>query len=244
MQAGDGVSHRDMVPQSKKWSLYESVPISNVTTNFSFGLANINVSTTSAGIASAVYNRLITAAALTYEEYRVKRVVLRAQCGTGFTNDDRIKASIFARVDVNSQPSAPTLDNLNSVISSESSVNRTFTERSNVKLADFRPLCYSSGSTGASSRPLLPSNMQWYNLTEASAHIWRGATVAPAIAETSISPDSKFITVWAEVEIEFRSRRPDFEALSLMTTGRGLVEAAAEAFCIPEECDLETNTHL
>jgi hypothetical protein len=233
-----------MVPQSKKWSLYTSVPVSNVTSTFAFGLANINVSTTSAGIASAVYSRLITAAALTYEEYRVRRVILRAQCGTGFTNDDRIKASVFARVDVNSQPTTATLDSLNSVISSESSVNRTFTERSNVKLADFRPLCYSSGSTGASSRPLLPSNMQWYNLSEVSSHIWRGATVAPAIAETSISPDSKFITVWAEVEIEFRSRRPDFEALSLMTTGRGLVEAAAEAFCIPEECDLETNTHL
>jgi hypothetical protein len=202
-----------MTRQSKRWTLFTSVPYDNGTTNFSFGFANVNVSTTTAGIANAVYAQLLGTAALTYEEYRVKRIVVRAQPGQGFTNDDRIKSSIFARVDVNSQPTGSTLDNLNSVIGAESSVNRTFTERSNVKLLDFRPICYSAGSTGASSRPILTSAQQWYNIEERSAHVWRGATVAPIIPE-NLTPNSKAITVWTEVEVEFRSRRPDFTNFS------------------------------
>lgn len=208
-QSPTGVGHRDMVRQSKRWCLFESVQISNGFSNFSYGLGNVNVSVTTAGIANSVYARLMTVAAQTYEEYRVRRVTLRAQPGTGYTNDDRIKSSIFARVDVNSQPTAATLDNVNSVICSESSVNKTFTERSNVKLVDFQPICYSSGSTGASSRPILSSRDQWYNIEERSAHLWRGATVVPVIAESGI-PNQLFVTVWADVEIEFRTRRPDF----------------------------------
>jgi hypothetical protein len=202
-----------MVPQAKKWLLFAQVPYENQSGDISYGLSNMNISSTAAGIASAVYNRLMTQAALTYEEYRVRRVVLHAQPGNGFTNDDRIKSSVFARVDVNSQPTSATLDNLNSLICSESSVNRTFTERSNVKLVDFRPICYSSGGSGASSRPILPSPMQWYNIDERSSHIWRGATVAPVIPE-SLQPGQLSVTVWADVEVEFRSRRPDFSNFS------------------------------
>jgi hypothetical protein len=190
--------------------LFEQVPITNATGTFGFGINNLNVSVTNAGVASAVYDRLISTAALTYEEYRIRRVVIYAQPGDGYTNDDRIKSSIFARVDVNSQPTAATLDNLNSVICSESSVNRTFTERSNVKLADFRPICFSTGGIGASSRPILPSAVQWYNIDERGSHLWRGCTVAPVLADSTTQPNTKSVTVWAEVEIEFRSRRPDF----------------------------------
>jgi len=209
LQAADGVGHRDMVPQAKKWSLFTAVDFSNATSTFSFGLSNINVSTTTAGISNSVYSRLMDTASKTYEEYRIRRVVVRAQCGTGYTNDDRIKSSIFARVDVNSQPTIASIDNLNSIICAESAVNRTFTERSNVKLVDFRPICFSTGGIGASSRPIIPSNLQWYNIDERGSHLWRGATVAPIIPEI-LSPGDKAITVWAEVEIEFRSRRPDF----------------------------------
>jgi len=212
LQSADGVGHRDLVVQSKKWLLFESVPIANIAGAFAFGYNNVNISTGAAGIASAVYNRLLTTAALTYEEYRIRRIILRAQPGIGYNNDDRIKSSIFARVDVNSQPVAPTLDNLNSLICSESAVNRTYTERSNVKLVDFRPICFSTGGTGSASRPILPSPMQWYNIEERDAHLWRGATVAPVIPDITIQPNSKFITVWADVEIEFRSRRPDFDS--------------------------------
>jgi len=209
LQAATGVGHRDLVRQAKKWLLFESVPILNANNNFSFGYGNINISTTQAGVASAVYNRLITQAALTYEEYRIRRVSVRAQPGAGYTNDDRIKTSIFARVDVNTQPTAATNDNLNSLICAESSVNKTFVERSNVHLTDYRPICFSTGGTGASSRPILPSQMQWYNIDERDAHLWRGSTVAPVIPEI-VQPGDLAITVWVEVEMEFRSRRPDF----------------------------------
>lgn len=214
-QSPTGVGHRDMVRQSKRWLFFTSLPFDNSGNNYSFGLSNINISVGNAGIANAVYNRLMTVAAQTYEEYRIRRVTIRAQPGTGYTNDDRIKSSIFARVDVNSQPTASTIDNLNSVICSESSVNKTFTERSNVKLVDFQPICYSSGATGASSRPILTSQLQWYNIEERDAHIWRGATVAPIIPETGLQPGDLSITVWADVEVEFRTRRPDFANFTL-----------------------------
>jgi hypothetical protein len=190
--------------------LFESVGLDNAANQFAFGLSNINISTSQAGIANAVYDRLMSTAALTYEEYRVRRVTVYAQPGVGYTNDDRIKSSIFAKVDVNSQPTVATLDNLNSVICSEASVNRTFTERSNVKLADFRPICFSTGGIGASSRPILPSAVQWYNIDERGSHLWRGCTVAPILTDNSIQPNTKGVTVWVEVELEFRSRRPDF----------------------------------
>jgi len=173
-------------------------------------------------------------AAQTYEEYRVRRVVVRCQCGTGFTNDDRIKTSVFARVDVNSQPTAPTIDNLNTVISSESTVNRTLTERSNVKLVDFRPICYSSGGSGASSRPILNSTLQWYNLDERASHIWRGATVCPIIPE-DLQPDTKALTIWAEIELEFRTRRPDFTLNNvILDPPEAFLQKEVEEFPEPE----------
>merc|ERR1712066_1006510 len=93
------------------------------------------------------------------------------------------------------------------VICSESSVNKT--ERSNVKLVDFQPICYSTGGTGASSRPILTNAQQWYNIDERTAHIWRGATVAPLYTDIAAA-NQLSVVVWADVEIEFRTRRPDF----------------------------------
>jgi len=213
LQAGDGVSHRDMVVQRKKYQLFASVPFSNATPNFSYGLRNLNVSTSSAGVANVTYSSLMDQAALVYEEYRIRRVIVRAQPGNGYTNDRRIQSSIFSRVDVNSQPTAATEANLNSIINSESCVNRTFTERSNVKLADFAPICFSTGGTGASSRPILTNMCQWYNIDERGAHLWRGASVCPLIPET-LTPNELAITCWLEVEVDFRGRRPDFAEFS------------------------------
>jgi hypothetical protein len=210
LQDGSGVGHRDLVRQSKKCLLFTEVYYSQNVGTFSYGLANINISTTPAGIANNAYSTFLELQALTYEEYRIRRVTARAQPGNGFTNDDRIKASIFAKVDVNSQPTVVNLDTINSVICSEATVNRTFTERSNVKLVDYRPICFSTGGTGASSRPILPSQDQWYNIDERGAHLWRGATVAPVIPDNSIQPASLAVTVWVDIEIEFRGRRPDF----------------------------------
>lgn len=209
LQAGDGVSHRDMVVQRKKWQLFASVPYENSTSQFSFGLRNLNISTSNAGVANAVYARLMEQAALVYEEYRIRRVVVRVQPGRGYTNDLRIKSSIFSRVDVNSQPTAATTDNLNSVINAEACVNRTLVERANVKLSDFSPICFSTGGTGASSRPILTSMNQWYNIDERGSHLWRGCTVAPVIPE-QVQPNELSLTCWLEIEVDFRSRRPDF----------------------------------
>jgi hypothetical protein len=199
-----------MVVQRKKFLLFTSVPFTNSTGAFSFGFQNINVGTSN-GIASTVWDSLLANAALNFEEYRVRRVVVKAQPGLGYTNDDRIKSSIFARVDVNDQPTAGTVSSLNSLISAESTVNKTFTERSNIVLADFAPICFAAGST---SRAILYSKDQWYDIADRSNQLWRGATVAPVIPAT-LSPGEQAITVWVDVEVDFRSRR---NAISTFTS--------------------------
>jgi len=214
LQAAGGVSHRDLVVQRKKWCLFSQVPFSNSTASYAYGINNINVSVTGAGVASAVYDQLMELASKTYEEYRIRRVVVRAQPGFGYTNDRRIKSSVFSRVDVNSQPTISNVDTLNSIICSESTVNRTLSERSNVVLADYRPICFSTGGIGASSRPILPGTMQWYNIDERGSHLWRGATIAPVIPEPGLTPNELAMTIWVEVEMDFRSRRPEFDNLS------------------------------
>jgi len=202
LQSAGGVSHRDLVQQRKKYLLFSQCLFENTAGNFSFGLQNINIGTSN-GVAPNVWSDILDTAALTYEEYRIRRVIVRAQPGLGFTNDDRIKTSIFSRVDVNSQPTAATVGSLNSLISAESSVNRTFTERSNVILADFAPICFAAGST---SRAILYSKDQWYDIEQRSNQLWRGATIGP-VSPASFSPNEKAITVWVEVYVDFRSRR-------------------------------------
>jgi hypothetical protein len=191
-----------MVIQKKKFLLFDQVGFTNTTGAFSFGFQNINLGTTN-GIAPTVFEDILANAALNFEEYRVRRVVVRSQPGTGFTNDDRIKTSIFSRVDVNSQPTAGTVATLNSLISAEATVNRTFTERSNVVLADYAPICFAAGS---SSRAILYPEDQWYDIEQRANQLWRGVTVAPVIPE-SLSPNEKALIVWVEAYIDFRSRR-------------------------------------
>jgi len=193
--------------------LFGEVALENASNPFAFGYRDINISVGSAGWSATNYAPLMASMAANYEEYRVRKVTLFAQPATGYTNDDRIKSSVFARVDVNSQPTAATTANLQTLINAECAVNRTFTEKSNIKLVEFSPICYSSGGVGASSRPLLPTSMQWYNIDERDSHVWRGATVAPLLLDASAT--NKRITVWASVEMEFRSRRYNFNTSTI-----------------------------
>lgn len=210
IQSGAGTSHRDTVIQKKKYLLFRSVPIENVSGIVSYGLANLNI-TTDAGSATAIqqpaYEALMTEAARTYEQYRIRRVVIRAQPGLGFTNDMRIKTSVFARVDVDSGLFPVTEDSVLSLMNTEATVNKTFTERSNIKLCDYQPICFPTGTIN--STPILPNNLNWYNIDERRTHSWRGVVVAPVIPDNTILPNTTAITIWADVEMEFRGRSPD-----------------------------------
>lgn len=229
LQSATGVSHRDMLIQRKKFLLFTTVPYTNSTGQFSFGYENINIGTSN-GIASSVWDALLSNAALNFEEYRVRRVVVKAQPGLGYTNDDRIKSSIFSRVDVNDQNTTATLNNLNSLISAESTVNRTFTERSNITLADFAPICFAAGST---SRAILYPKDQWYDISNRSNQLWRGCTVAPILPDPTIGPGDKAITVWVDVEVDFRSRvnasTTFANLLAPIPTPRSILESAADS---------------
>merc|ERR1712000_103441 len=203
-----------MTIQSRAWLFFQEIFISTTSGPFSFAYQDINLGTNS-GIANVSYSTQMTAMANIYEEYRVRDVTLYVQPATGYSVDDKIKSSIFARVDVNSQPVGPSVANLQTLINAESTVNRTFLERSNVKLVKYRPICYSTGGSGASSRPILPNSIQWYNIDERGSHLWRGATVAPVLLDNTISPLSKSVVIWASVRLEFRSRRIDYGTLSI-----------------------------
>jgi len=196
-----------MTVQEQKWLLFSVVTYDNSTNAFSYTVEDINQGTQFSAVDSQVYARQMDAMALIYEEYTVKSVTLYAQLAVGYTVDDKIKTAIYCRVDCNSQPAVSTLDTLETVISAQNTVSRTFTERSNIKLVTYRPICYSTGGVGASSRPLLPNNLQWYNIDERSSHLWRGATICPVIFEPSLQPNAKGVVIMASVSLGFRGRR-------------------------------------
>jgi hypothetical protein len=209
-QNGAIASHRDAVPQLRKFFIFDTIEFNNSTGDFSFGHKAINITG-----ASQPLNGIITDYASTYEQYRVKRIRMRCQVGKGFTNDRRIKTYIAARVDVDNQNTTSTLTNLQSLLWSENTSVKTFTERGNVLMADWRPLARISISNN--SQPLLNNNLQWYPTNDVGLHTWKGVNVAAVIPETGILPDELNITVSFELDVEFRGRITDASQFSLRT---------------------------
>lgn len=198
-QNGASFSRRDAVPQVRKFFLFDTLEVDNASTNFSFGLRALNINGS-----QAPFNGLITSYSAFYEQYRVKKVICRAQCGKGFTNDLRIKSYAVTRVDVDNQPAFSSLANLQSVLNSENTTVRTFTERGNILLGKYRPIQRALISN--LSEPFLPNANQWYSTNDVNLHTWKGIVAALVIPETSILPLSTNITLSFEVDVEFRGR--------------------------------------
>jgi len=197
-QNANAASRQDAVPQVRKFQIFQNLPFSNATSDYAIGLENFNIS---AG--ESPFQELLKSASGLYEQYRVRKVIIRAQVGKGYTNDYRLKTLVGCRVDVAAQLSGATMNNVQAINASENTVIRTFTERGNVKLAEFRPQCRTN--TGGSTDPLLPSPLQWYPIAS-TTHIWKGATVTCMIPEPSLPVNSLGITLIAEVDVEFRGR--------------------------------------
>jgi hypothetical protein len=170
-------SRQDAVPQLRKFMQFRNFLFTNATTNYAFGLDNINFVGSEETLSS-----ILTEYSAQYEQYRIRRVKLRAQVGKGFTNDHRIKTFIAARVDVDNQLVGATPANVNSLLNAENACVKTFTERGNVLLADFRPVVRSVNQV---SHPILPSQLQWYPIKDKDFHSWKGATCAFLIPEPS-----------------------------------------------------------
>lgn len=200
-QNGAGVSHQDAVPQVRKFQIFKSMPFENASSDYAFGLTNFNING-----GSSPLKPLLTAYAGFYEQYRIRKIKIRAQVGNGYDNDKRIKTLIAARVDVDNQPTQVTINTVQQVNCSENAVIKTFTERGNVLLATFRPQCRINTTA---SLPILPNRLQFYPINDHNAHVWKGCTTTCLIPEPSITPNSLGITLIAEVDVEFRGRISD-----------------------------------
>lgn len=231
-QNGAGVSHQDNVPQGRKFTVFTSLPFENASSDYSFGLKNFNLN----GNAEPL-KPILTAYGAFYEQYRVKRVKIRAQVGKGYTNDHRIQTLIGARVDVDKQPQNVTSENVQQVMASENSVIKTFTERGNILLCDYRPQCRVNTTA---SLPILPNRLQYFPIGDHETHIWKGCTTTCLIPNPSIQPDSLAITLIAEVDVEFRGRISNQIVFTNTTINQG-VEAVPYDL---EETQAELKTKL
>jgi hypothetical protein len=186
----------------------------NASSDYAFGLKNFNINGNSSPL-----KPLLTAYAAFYEQYRIRKVKVRAQVGKGYTNDRRIKTLIGARVDVDNQPHNITTQNLQMVNASENTVIKTFTERGNILLATYRPQCRVNTTA---SLPILPNRLQFYPISDHETHVWKGCTTTCMIPEPSLGSDSLGITLIAEVDVEFRGRISNQIVFSSTTINQGV----------------------
>jgi hypothetical protein len=212
-QNGAGVSHQDSVPQVRKFQVFQELPFVTATSDYAIGLDNFNING-----ANSPLKELLTAYAGFYEQYRIRKIKVRAQVGKGFDNDKRIKTLVGARVDVDKQPQSTTIQTVQMVNCSENAVIKTFTERGNVLLATYRPQCRVNTTA---SMPILPNRLQFFPIGDHTTHVWKGCTVTCMIPEPSIQPNSLAITLIAEVDVEFRGRISDQIVFSTTTINQG-----------------------
>lgn len=198
-QRGNGISRQDNVNHVRKFQMYDTLYYQNASSDYSYGLTNVNISGSQHPLTD-----LLSSYSNLYEQYRIRKMTVRAQVGVGYTNDRRITTLVGCRVDVDKQLTAATVDNVQAINASENTVIKTFTEKGNVTLATFRPQCRVNSTF---SSPILPNKLQYYPIGDASTHIWKGATVTAMIPDTSlIFPDQLGITLMTEVVVEFRGR--------------------------------------
>jgi hypothetical protein len=198
-----GVSHRDTVPQVRKFSSYTTCTLLNAEGDQSFGVSSLSVIPT---VDSSI-GRSIGSYVGSYEEYRIRRVRARATCGRGYTNDRRIKTIMLSRVDTNYVDTVDTWQNVQAILQSENCITKTFTERGNALIADYRPIQFSASYP--KTVPTLYSANQWYRTQDYASHTWRGGVVALILSESGIQPNQVSINITLECDVEFRGRIQD-----------------------------------
>lgn len=197
-QNGAGVSHRDMIRAVRKFMVFTKIPVNNANSEYAFGLINFNVS----GLGSPLAD-LLDDYGKVYEQYRIRRVIMRVNPGGAYNNDLRLKTYVAARVDVDQQPLGATITGLKSLINAENSVVKTMIERGNQKMCDFKPQCRVNTTA---SMPLLPNALQFFPINDYGAHVWKGATLAAFLPEPGLGVSGLSVTVSSEVDVEFRGR--------------------------------------
>jgi hypothetical protein len=189
---------------------YNSLAYQNVSGDFSYGITSYNLTP----LNNNIFASILDSYANLYEQYRVTKIIIRAQCGKGYDNDKRIKTILAARVDVDNQNTASTFTSFRALANASNSITRTLTEKGNVKICEYRPVMFDNYYTSNDTIPVLPNRLQWQRLLARNNHQWRGAIIGAAIPETDIQPNELKITLTQEVHIEFRGRIQSPETLS------------------------------
>lgn len=177
--------------------IFSKLDINNANSEYAYGVTSFNVS----GMGSPLSDLLDDYGKL-YEQYRIRRVIIRCTPGKGYTNDLRLKTYVTARVDVDKQDASSTISSLKALINAENSVVKTLVERGNVILCDFKPQCRVNTTA---SLPILPNHLQFYPVSDYTTHIWKGSVLGAFIPEPSL-PNPIALTLSAEVDVEFRGR--------------------------------------
>jgi hypothetical protein len=202
IQDAHGVSKRDLVPQARKFTAIDTLSIVNATSEFAFGIAQFSAfptSSNSLGASLVSYQQ-------EFEEYKIRRIKVRAIPGKGMTNDLRIGSLLASRVDTNFVDTASTFANLQSLVNCENTVLKTFASNTNILLADIKPICFQGSTASAPHIPTLPNRDQWYRLRDCLTHVWRAGVAALIIPDNTILPSSVRVTLILEIDVDFRGR--------------------------------------
>jgi hypothetical protein len=191
---------------------FRQLPFTNANSTYAWGRINVVIDN-----ADNAFTSVLSQYSTLFEQYRIRRITAYAQVGKGMNNDDRIKTLLGSRVDNDSFiPTAPISPNVSSILQSQNCTIRAFTEKGNVKIADWRP---SNRPTVANySQPVFPSKLQWHPTTDYRLHSWKGLELVSIIPDITVTPNAKSITIWNNLEIEFRGRimTPDAFTVSLL----------------------------
>jgi hypothetical protein len=200
-----------MTCQSRRFLDYNQLAVTNVEGDFAYGITSFNVTPTS----NTYIGNILTQYAKMYEQYRIRKVLVRAQCGKGYTNDRRIKTILISRVDVDNQSTSQTFNTFRELATASGAKTNTLTERGNVAICEYRPIMFDKNFTSNDSVPVLNNNLQWNRLAGRNNHQWRGAVLGMAIPEPSLDPQELKITLTQEIVIDFRGRINEVSSTSL-----------------------------
>jgi hypothetical protein len=116
---------------------------------------------------------------------------------------------------VDRQVQGATTANVQSINCAENAILRTFTERGNILVADYRP---QNRMINTYLPPMLPNNLQFYPMEDFDDHRWKGATITAMIPEPSLTVNTLGITLMTEIDVEFRGRVTTPTAFTGLTT--------------------------
>jgi hypothetical protein len=200
LQNPAAMSRLDYSKQAFAAKSFRQLPFTNANSTYAWGRINVVIDA-----ADNAFTSVLAQYGTLFEQYRIRRITAYAQVGKGMNNDDRIKTLIGSRVDNdNFIPTAPVSQNVSSILQSQNVTIRTFTEKGNVQIATWRP---SNRPTVANySQPVFPSNLQWHPTNDYRLHSWKGLELVSIIPDITVTPNAKSITVWCNIEVEFRGR--------------------------------------